>query len=617
MTRLLSALWPLLWLLVLLAALRGLGLWAVLASDRVVLFLLVVVWVPLTLVLFRRARQRRAMWLAACLKVESRWRRCLRGGALMLVVQALLALPLALLLLAIISQPPPAQLWTLLLLAAPLWWGCRALARRILRRDVHAPFQPVLADIMALRVAGVLLLLAWLVWSLWQPLADLSALTLWQAARLGQAEAVGESSLLRGGAAVWHGLGFVQLWLVQALTEGLQASLLSVLAWCLLLLQGACFIWPVLLLMEGVMSPVAVHRALQTPVVQKPMVALMLVLPLVMLLASIIAAERPPRWWHLDRQVVELQGQRYLIAEDHLQTLLDDNADWLQGDLAERARQLGRLADDGLVQLFADARARVPDYADWHYSLAGGMTRTAFGLMDYLDADPDRAARLLTGHLFPAPIWSRRLADFETTMAEGYRAQWQSLQGDLITDLQRRLVGHELHPHWRVAAGEVVRLEERIHDWRDTPLQTQRALEQSGLAATLGAGAAAVSLTRSVAAAARTRATTGTAARAGARLAGRSSAAGGATLCAASGPLAFGCALVVFTSVTLASEYAILKTDELLSRQQLERDLLASLDALQQAAREEYLAALMAALRADAEAYQQQVADTLRPIDRF
>src|SRR5690606_5037853 len=128
-----------------------------------------------------------------------------------------------------------------------------------------------------------------------------------------------------------------------------------------------------------------------------------------------------------------------------------------------------------------------------------------------------------------------------------------------------------------------------------------------GVSLTAGASAAAFSITRSLRAVAQSRSAAQGAARAGARAASRSSAASGATLCAASGPMALGCAVVVFTGVTIASEYAILKADEVLSRKQLEAELLTSLNDLQQALSETYQKELLTQLRQSSEEMHGQL----------
>jgi hypothetical protein len=73
----------------------------------------------------------------------------------------------------------------------------------------------------------------------------------------------------------------------------------------------------------------------------------------------------------------------------------------------------------------------------------------------------------------------------------------------------------------------------------------------------------------------------------------------------------------VFTGVTLASEYALLKADELLSREQLEADLLSSLAALQQATSDDYSTQILAALSEASTIMHGEVVATLRPIDRL
>jgi hypothetical protein len=613
---------PLLWLVLLVAGLRLLGYLTVVASDGGVLLAVVLLWLPLSALLFWRARQRRAVLLAAWLSDQSRWRHRLRGGLIMAAIQSAAALPLSLLLLAVISQPQTPAFWWLMLAAAPLWSLCWWWCRRVLRTDVGAALLDHATGVWAVRLAGALLLGVWLLVSLWLPVADVSSLSLFQAARLGMAEAAGESSLLLAAAGIWHGFSYLYLWLVQTLTE--PGTGLSWLAWMLLLLQGACFVWPLLLLMQGLTLWLARRGESAAQVTDRSSSTLSPSLPVallcglaLLLVSAAVVLPRPFGWLVAEPRVVQLGGHRYAVSDSQLEQILRDNADWLEGDLAVRFVALQQLVDGELARLFADARARVPAYADWHYSLSGGMTRSAFGLMEYFSADNERAVRMLSERLFPPAQWQQKLQSFEQVVASTYVQQLAFVHDDMLADLQRRLAGREAHPHLRVPADAVLNLDRVTAGLRHSPLQSELALRQAGVSLALGTGAAAVSLTHSVRAAAQSRAAAQGAARAGARVASRGTAAGGASFCAASGPLVLGCAAAVFTGVTLASEYAILKTDELLSRQQLQAELLASIDALQQAVGEEHLQRLLEAFRQDASQLHAGVVATLRPVDRL
>ncbi len=611
--------WRLSWLVLLLGALKLIGYLAVVAGDAGVVMLLLLLWLPLAVVLFRRARWRRAVFLSACLTDQSRWHHRLRGGAAMAVIQAAAALPLALLLLAVISQPQLPGFWWLLLLAAPLWLLVQSWFARVLHVDFNARFLPHAVAVTAVRVSGLLLVLCWLVLSLWSPVVDVSSLTLFQAARFGAAEAVGESAILLAGAAIWHGFSYLHLWLVQALVDSVPSSLLSLSAWLLLLIQGACFIWPVLLLMQGftmLADRWLVNGRSDMPASNRAQLRLSAAVAVVVLVSWSLLAPRPWGWLFGDLQVVQIGGTRYVVPTDYIDKILRDNAHRLDQDLASRFVSVHRRVEVELDRLFADARARVPDYADWHYSFAGAMTRNAFELMDYFRADNERAVRMVSERLFPPALWQQKLSVFEQAMADEYGRQLVLLHDDMLSDLQRRLIGREAHPHFQSDPASVINLDRLSTGRASSVLRGDVALGQSGVAVALGAGAAAFSLTQSVRTAAQSRAAAQGTARATTRLASRGTAAG-AGFCAASGPLALGCAVIVFTGVALASEYALLKADELLSREQLEADLLISLAALQQASSDDYLARMLASLREASTAMHGEVVATMRPIDRL
>ncbi|MEE4251146.1 MAG: hypothetical protein V2I38_11205 [Alcanivoracaceae bacterium] len=611
-------------LVLLVGVLKLIGYAAVVASDAGVALLLLLLWIPLAALMIWRARQRRAVWLAGCLSQSSDWRRRLRGGPLMATVQIAVALPLAIVLLAVISQPQDATFWGLLLASGPLWWLLMVLWKRLLAVQLDSHFLHYAAALMSLRSAAAVLVLLWLLQSLWVPVADVSALTLFQAARLGMTDAVAESPALLVVAGIWHGFSYVHLWLVQTLTASAPSSMLAVLAWLFLLLQGACFVWPLLMWMQGVSllsgalfkSAKADHNDAGPAPWRLSLQSLLATMLLLMVCWSLLAP-RPWSWLVAPPQVVKIAGTYYALPEQRLEQILRDNADWLDGDLATRFVALQQLTDKQLDTLFADARARVPDYASWHYSFSGGMTRSAVAMMEYFTEDNERAVRMLSERLFPPGLWQQKLSEFEESMAAEHRRQIEALDDDMLADLQRRLVGWEAHPHLAVDAVQVVNLDELAAGLAGDPLQQDRARAQASVSLAVGASAAAFSLAQSVRSVMQSRAATQGAARVGARVASRSSAAGGAAICAASGPMALGCAVVVFTGVTLASEYAILKADEMLSRQQLEADLLASLDGLQSALSEAYQQQLLTQLRHGSEQIHGQLLGQFQPVQRI
>ena len=226
-------------LVLLVGVLKLIGYLAVIASDTGVALLLLLLWIPMAVLLLWRARRRRAVILGGCLIPSSPWHQHLRGGFVMAAVQSAAALPLAIVLLAVISQPQGTLFWALLLISGPLWWWLLSLWRSRLSSQLNSNFLQYVAALMSLRTAGVVLVLLWVLSSLWTPVPDVSALTLFQAARLGMTDAQADSQALLFVAGIWHGLSYVHLWLVQTLTAGAPSSLLALLAWLLLLLQGA------------------------------------------------------------------------------------------------------------------------------------------------------------------------------------------------------------------------------------------------------------------------------------------------------------------------------------------------------------------------------------------
>ncbi len=102
-----------------------------------------------------------------------------------------------------------------------------------------------------------------------------------------------------------------------------------------------------------------------------------------------------------------------------------------------------------------------------------------------------------------------------------------------------------------------------------------------------------------------------------ARLATRGTAAAASTACAGTGPLAIACGVVVFSSVTLGTEWALLKADESMNRDDLEAALHASLSALQDSMQQELNQQWLSHFESDAEEVRQAFAQSIRPVDRL
>ncbi len=294
-------------------------------------------------------------------------------------------------------------------------------------------------------------------------------------------------------------------------------------------------------------------------------------------------AQRP---WRAPPDVpVTLGGTHYRVPPGELS--------WLEGFSAqhfaegeEKSREVvEKEIDARLDRMFAAAQGRVPAFADWYYSLRGEYARVGMRALSAVGlAAPEYVARQAAQTLFPEDAWTADLQTLQQQTEARLRAHEAAVRESWLTEVNRHLGPH------RVPAplpGDGPAPERNVD--LDGLVQSLVAREQATLTTRLslstlaGSGAAlGPALWRAVGRGAE---------EAGARAAGERLAAGGAArigesalgggaVCAPGGPLALGCALVAGTAAWVGTDWALLRLDEHMHRQQFVSEVDASLAAL-------------------------------------
>lgn len=234
-------------------------------ADGPVLMIAALIWLPLLALLFWRRRMARRAWLRVHLRPESPWSRRLRGGVLMLIMQALLAALLALALLVSLARGVAPLTWIVLVLCVPLWAMAWRGLQLYLDRHASEEFLPVTSARLLVWGAAALLLMGLATWGLWRPLPDLGELSLFEAVRYFAASQEAESPWLRFLLTLTAALDGARHWLAQHWFEGLPGLGLRLVAWMVVLVQEWLFVWPCLLLWEAVSHVVYGHAARPEP----------------------------------------------------------------------------------------------------------------------------------------------------------------------------------------------------------------------------------------------------------------------------------------------------------------------------------------------------------------
>jgi hypothetical protein len=296
----------------------------------------------------------------------------------------------------------------------------------------------------------------------------------------------------------------------------------------------------------------------------------------------------PQRGWQPPAEVaVALDGEHYRVAPHELRWIETfSTLHFSEGE--DRARDIvATEVDVQLDRIFTGIRSRLPDFIDWYYSLRGEYSRVAMAALSYANlAEPDYVAERAASMLLPDEIWAEGFATLERQAAERLLAHHEQVREDWLADVTRRLSAHRVPaplPTPQSSADGRVRLDPLIGQ---IAARERAALETRLSLSTLAAGGAAAGPALWRAVAARTSATAGRAA--AARAAGRgaaragSAAAGGAAVCSPGGPAAVGCALIAGAAAWLGTDWALLRIDEHLHRDDFEAALDAGLAALRQ-----------------------------------
>ncbi len=339
-----------------------------------------------------------------------------------------------------------------------------------------------------------------------------------------------------------------------------------------------------------------------------PLPYLLAVLAAMAALLWTLTAEDP--WgWLMPRYVeVEIQAQVYRVPERELERLSRTRPAWLDQAEAEALERLSLGVSRELDLLFERVHRRVPEFADWYYSVPGVTLRLLAAVPNpFWSARGDFMTEVVTERLFPEPAWREELAALDRAVAALHSRELATLEAGWLAWLARELAPYR--QDGPAAAGEPIDVQQRLRDHVAGLLEADRI----GVQMTAGAGAGALlaraAITRVNAAAA--------SARAAARLAGRGTAGASTAACGFTGPLAIGCGVVVFVGGILGTEWALLKADEALNRDDLERALHASVDALRETMEAEYARPFLALFESDVNILAEGVQASLRPVDRL
>jgi hypothetical protein len=315
-----------------------------------------------------------------------------------------------------------------------------------------------------------------------------------------------------------------------------------------------------------------------------------------------------------------LAGEHYRVDDRLLASLLRySEIQFTDGEVAARevvAAELAQRLDD----IFARVHRRVPEFADWYYSLAGEYSRIAMGALAWANlTEPGYVAAHAATMLFPDEAWAADLGWLEYETAARLRAHQQQIREGWLAGLTERLAAHRVpSPLPTAAASEQtdsapVRIDQLLAQLTE---REREALETRVAISTLAGGGAAAGTALWRAAGARNPAAAG---RAAARTAGRgasragTAAASSTALCAPAGAAAIGCGVIAGAATWLAVDWLLLRVDEQLNREELVASLESGLAALRAEIEQELIAGYDRALAGHYSAVREEIRGSFVP----
>ncbi|MCC5808824.1 MAG: hypothetical protein JJU06_00515 [Ectothiorhodospiraceae bacterium] len=312
---------------------------------------------------------------------------------------------------------------------------------------------------------------------------------------------------------------------------------------------------------------------------------------------------------------VALAGEHYRIPAARAETLaLLSRLRFADGEAEARALVEEHLRQ-GLDTLFADLSAELPRFADWYYSLGGEYSRISMSLLRRMRlTEGDFVERKAQELVFDGAGFRERLDALRLQTDERMLVQMQAVRDGWLAEVLQVLEADRLAlppppSDQSLALDELMaRLSGHGSD--------AYTLRLSASSAVAGGAAAGPLLWRLASRRALVMSGQGIAARGAARGAARAGAAagGGAAICAPTGPGALACALAAGGATWLATDWALLRVDEALNREEFLLALQAGLDELRCELESDLLAAYDGVLEQRYGAMQQDIRRTFVPV---
>jgi len=339
--------------------------------------------------------------------------------------------------------------------------------------------------------------------------------------------------------------------------------------------------------------PVDQAPAGRVPILRLLLTLLLFIVAMIALLQQVTVQSQ--RSWNDQQLAVMLGDAHYRLNAPQLQWLQEFSSLYFN-EQGEQARALLETEVNlQLAEVFAGAAGRLPEFADWYYSLPGEYSRISMAILTRISlADGTYLAERAASTLFPTGIWNVEMMQAQRQLADIVLANQQQVRAAWLSEISARLSRYQVPaPLSADISGEQTDVLVLDNFLAHMQAQEQRAALdlRMSLSTVAAMGVAGRTLWR--AASLRSAAVAGraTAGRVAARSASRvgSAALSGGVVCTPAGALALGCAVAAGAAAWVASDWLLLQLDEALNREELLAAMQSGLDELQLLTEQELL----------------------------
>lgn len=314
-----------------------------------------------------------------------------------------------------------------------------------------------------------------------------------------------------------------------------------------------------------------------------------------------------------------LEGQRFRVDGEAAEAMARQATGRADLGSARARLVVSELLERELDSLFGDARARVPDYADWYFSLTGEYARLSMlilqriGLQNH-DGLLERAQELI----FHGGEFADRLGSIERLVEARLAVQAREQRAAWIADLRQRLAPGYAADTISAAPVATLSLDDLAAEFGGHGSSAFLSRISASAAGAGPMGVAAPLLARMAARPATAGLVVGgsVAARSASHGVARAGSAGASALgCAVAGPAALACAALVGGAAWVATDWALLNVDAWRHRDALVADWEQRLDRLRMELEAAMLAHYDQAIEAWREGMRLEVERSFSPLE--